>query len=221
MSVLGPNNTWAFEIYKKADLEGNVTIVVEDGSTVPKTALGKRAAIDHANQLKLIQPNNPDQVYAIMSHLGLKDLVPGIDKSVSACLREQHLYEQWVKGGRVDGVNPLVRFDYIDDDPVHVVQHKMWATADAIRDLMMTDPQAMFEIQSHIWQHQNGAFQQAMLAQGPPPVAGGPPAMPGGPGGGVGGPGAVPSPSGEGAPGGGQAMASANDQAGAANPIAA
>jgi len=219
MAVLGPNNTWAFETFKKADLKGNVTIVVEDGSTVPKTALGKRAAIDHANQLKLIQPQNPDQVYAIMSHLGLKDLVPGIDKSVSACLREQHLYEQWVASGRADEMNPLVRFDFIDDDPVHVMQHRMWATSDKIRDLMLTDPRAMQEIQMHVWQHQNGVFQQQLIAQGGGQV-GGPPGSPAGPGAGGGAPGAVP-PSGEGAPGGGQAMTSANDQAGAANPVAA
>jgi hypothetical protein len=209
--VLGPNRTWAFEVFKKADLSGSVTIVVEDGSTVPKTALGKRAAIDHANQLKLLNPQNPDQVYAIMSHLGLKDLVPQIDKSVSACLREQHLYEQWIAKGRAEGMNPLVRFDYVDDDPVHIMQHKMWATSDAIRDLMLGDPQAMQEIQMHIWEHENGAFQKQM-AMGM--VAGGPGALaPPGPAGGGAGQGNG-NPSGDGAPGGGQAMTSSNQQSG-------
>lgn len=210
MSVLGPNRTWAFEVFKKADLSGSVTIVVEDGSTVPKTALGKRAAIDHANQLKLIDAANPEQVYAIMSHLGLKDLVPQIDKSVSAVQREQYLYEKWVASGRVDGPNPLIRIDYVDDDPVHVVHHRMWATSDAIRDLMLTDPQAMMEIQLHIFEHENGAFQKqaAMGMAAAPPLPPGPPQG--------------------GAPGGGQALTSSNnesanpaDQSGAANPIAA
>jgi hypothetical protein len=216
-AILGSNRTWSHEAFKKADLQGSVTILVEDGSTVPKTALGKRAAIDHANQLALINPQDPDQLYAVLSELGLKNLIPRIDKSVSAALREQHLYEQWIAGGRQEGTNPLVRIDYVDDDPVHVAQHKMWATSDAIRDLMLADPTAMQEIQMHIWEHENGVFQQAMIAgmaDGKGGPGGGTP-----PGDGSGGEGAGASgggPQGSSAPGGGQSMRNSNRES--ANP---
>lgn len=209
-AILGANRTWVFETFKKADLKGNVTIIVEDGSTVPKTAVGKRAAIDHANQLKLINPQDPDQLYAVLGELGLKNIVPRIDKSVSAALREQHLYEQWVAAGR-EGMSPLVRIDYVDDDAVHSAQHRMWATSDAIRDLMLTDPQARMEIQTHIWEHENGVFQRAMLTN---MVSGkGGPGAPGsgapGSGGASAGAGAE-SPGGDNAPGGGQSMRNSN-----------
>lgn len=193
-ATLGPNRTWSYEIFKKADLTGSVTLLVEDGSTVPKTALGKRAAINDANQLRLINPLDPDQVHAILGDLGLKHLIPKIDKAVSAALREQHLYEEWVRGGRVEGESPLVRIDYVDDDPTHAAQHKMWAMSDAIRDLMLEDEMAMVEIQMHIYEHENGAFQKA-IAQG---MATG--------GGGKGAPG--------GAAGAGQAMGSSNRESG-------
>lgn len=195
ISILGPNRTWSYEMFKKANLSGSVTILVEDGSTVPKTALGKRAAINDANQLGLINPLDPDQSYAIFADLGLKHLIPRLDKAVSAALREQHLYEEWVKGGRADGENPLMRIDYVDDDPIHAAQHKMWATSDVIRDLMLTDEMAMLEIQMHIYEHENGAFQKAMLAG----------MASGGPGGGGGS---------KGAAGAGQAMESSNRESG-------
>lgn len=173
IATLGPNRTWSYEIFKKADLTGSVSIIVEDGSTVPKTALGKRAAINDANQLKLINPADPDQSYAIFADLGLKHLIPRLDKAVSSALREQHLYEEWVASGRLEEENPLVRIDYVDDDPIHAAQHKMWASSDAIRDLMLTDDLAMTEIQMHIYEHENGAFQKAIMAQMATKPAGG------------------------------------------------
>lgn len=209
LATLGPNRTWSFQIFKKTDLQGGVTMIVEDGSTVPKTALGKRAAIDHANQLKAINPQDPDQNHAVMSELGLKHLIPRMDKAISSALREQHLYEEWVKGGRAGAPSPLIRFDYVDDDPVHAAQHKMWASSDAIRDLMISDPQAMQEIQMHIWMHVNGAFQQQMTAQMAAGKGGpGGPVPPGGPGGAHGG--------GENAAGAGQTMRNSNRES--ANP---
>lgn len=192
-ATLGPNRTWTFDTFKKANLQGSVTILVEDGSTVPKTALGKRAAINDANQLKMINPLNPEQNYGIMSDLGLKHLVPSIDKAVSSALREQHLYEEWIAAGRQGGMNPLIRIDYVDDDPIHVAQHRIWAMGDAIRDLMLQDEMAKIEIQMHIYEHENGAFQKQVAMQA-----------------------ATAGPSGpaKGAAGAGQAMSSSNRESG-------
>ncbi len=175
-AALGPNRTWGFQVFQKADLSGNVSIVVEDGTTTPKTSLGKRASIVDANQLKLINPADPDQAWGLFGHLGLRELVPSLDKAVSAALREQHMYEEWVRGGRTQGPNPLVRIDYVDNDQLHAQQHKLWAMGDAIRDLMLQDPQALQEIQLHIFAHENGAFQMAMAQnQAKAPAGGGKP----------------------------------------------
>jgi len=95
-AVLTPARTYTFKTFKKAQLQGSITTVVEDGSNVPKTALGKRAAIEHANQLGLINPADPDQKYAILTNFGLTDLVPTLDVHVQAALQKQQAFEEWV-----------------------------------------------------------------------------------------------------------------------------
>jgi len=54
MAIVGPNRGYTFKQFENAQLQGQITIQVEDGSTMPKTALGKRAAIEQANQLRLL-----------------------------------------------------------------------------------------------------------------------------------------------------------------------
>jgi hypothetical protein len=81
-AVMQPTKAWAFEVYKKADLSGTVEIIIEDGTLTPKTALGERAGIEHLNQLQLLRPDDPDQVYEIYRKFGQQSLLPGIDAQV-------------------------------------------------------------------------------------------------------------------------------------------
>lgn len=99
-NVLGPNRSWTQQIFENTKLQGAISIVVEDGSNVPKTALGRRAAIEHANTLGLLTPQqNPDQQYAMMTELGVSNLVPSLDADVKSALQEQQAFEDWIKGG--------------------------------------------------------------------------------------------------------------------------
>lgn len=95
-AVTKPNSGYTFRHFLNADLQGAVEIRVEDGSQAPKTNLGKRAAIEQANQLKLINPQDPEQAYAILSHFGLQDLVPSLDNDVKSALAEQDTFEGWI-----------------------------------------------------------------------------------------------------------------------------
>jgi hypothetical protein len=94
-AVTKPNQGYTFKHFMKADLQGSVQIRVEDGSQAPKTNLGKRAAIEQANQLGLIDAKDPEQAYAIMSHFGLQDLMPSLDNDVKSALQEQDTFETW------------------------------------------------------------------------------------------------------------------------------
>ncbi len=96
-AVLGPNQSWTFEQFKMANLQGAIRIMVEDGSQTPKTSLGKRAAIEQLNQLGVIDPRNPDTAYQILQTFGQTDLWPGLDYDVKSALQEQDDFERWAR----------------------------------------------------------------------------------------------------------------------------
>lgn len=108
-NVQSPYGTWSYQIFRKADLEGSITVRVEDGSTAPKTALGMRAAIEHLNQLGMVNPQDSDQVYAVMQKFGANWLIPALDSAIKSALREQDEFGEWVKGG-MEGVEQFVMY---------------------------------------------------------------------------------------------------------------
>jgi hypothetical protein len=180
--VLGPNGGWIFKTFQKAKLDGPVKIVIEDGSNVPKTALGRRAAIEHANQLGLIDPRNPDQLYHIMQELGLTALVPALDADVKSALQEQQAFEDWAGAG-YRGNPPLMRMPWHNDD-VHAQENRKWMNSDRMREILAAAPPdvGMMLVQflgDHLMQHEQAILAKMQLqaeAQGPGP---------GGPGGGA------------------------------------
>lgn len=98
-AVLGPNKSWTFQTFEKANLDGDITISVESGTNMPKTALGRRAAIEHAKQLQLLSPQNNEQNYQILTELGLPELMPSLDSDVKSALQEQQAFEEWFAAG--------------------------------------------------------------------------------------------------------------------------
>jgi hypothetical protein len=96
-AAMRPNRSWTFKKFKKADLTGSIDILVEDGSQLPKTALGKRAAIEHGKNLGVLNPLDPEQGYEVMREIGISHLAPSLDASMKGALREQTLFEAWTQ----------------------------------------------------------------------------------------------------------------------------
>jgi hypothetical protein len=94
-SVMGPNGAYMMQHFAKADLMGSVKIEVEDGSQMPKTSLGKRAAIEQLRQFGVINVQNPETAYRIMQVFGQTDLWPGLDAHIQMAQREQDQFEKW------------------------------------------------------------------------------------------------------------------------------
>lgn len=94
-AILTPARKWQFQNFKRAQLSGAVTIVIEDGSNAPKTSLGMRAALEHANQLGMLNMQDPDQRYEGLKLFGLTRLAPTLDIHVQAALQKQAAFEQW------------------------------------------------------------------------------------------------------------------------------
>lgn len=191
-SVVGPNRGYSFKHFENAQLQGQITFQIEDGSNMPKTALGKRAAIEQANQLGLLDPNDPDQKYALLTNFGLSDLVPTLNFHVQAALQVQDAFEKWIQ--QPEGLSPLEIKPWYDPH-VHWVERIKWLNADKMREFLVANPQAEPLITMHLQQL------QMLMA---PPVQLGPDGQP------IEGP-----PTGANAPGGGQSMTNSNRESGA------
>lgn len=95
-AVMAPTKGWAFKTFQKADLSGNVEIIIEDGTLTPKTSLGERAAIDHLAQLGLIDPSDPDQRSEIFRKFGQQGLMPATDAQVQEAWMNMEKFEQFI-----------------------------------------------------------------------------------------------------------------------------
>jgi hypothetical protein len=94
-AIMGPNGAWQRSVFQKASLDGSIRIEVEDGSQMPKTSLGTRAAIQQLQGLGVIDAKNPETGYRILQVFGRTDLYPGLDAQVTGARREQEAFEQW------------------------------------------------------------------------------------------------------------------------------
>lgn len=205
-AIVEPNKGYTFRHFQNAQLQGEVLFAIEDGSNMPKTKLGERAAIEQAGQMMLLNPNDPDQKFALLQKFGLSDLVPTLNTHVQAALQIQDAFEQWLASPQ--GPSPLVVKPWMDPH-VHYVERVKWINSDRMREIMATNPAIEPILTAHILQLQ--AMQMGLPAPGvmPPPTGpmAGPPGPPGqGPA--LGGPHAGPPPPKLG--GGGQAMANSN-----------
>ena len=95
-AIMTPARTWTFQQFKRTQLQGSVSVIVEDGSTIPKTNLGMRAAMEQANQLGMLNLQDTDTQYEGLKLFGLTRLVPTLDIHVQRALQKQQAFEDWL-----------------------------------------------------------------------------------------------------------------------------
>lgn len=189
MTVIGPNKSYAFEHFLNTQLQGAVKVQIEDGTNMPKTSLGKRAAIEQANQLRLINPQDPDQQFNLLNSFGLTDLIPSLNVHVQAALQMQDDFEKWMVSpeakqpvtdpatgqpamqvdpatGQMVPVmpqSPLITRPWLKPD-IHYSERVKWLNTDKMRNIMAEDP----HIEQIIMQH----LQELQMQMMPPPPTG-------------------------------------------------
>jgi len=136
-AVVGPNRGYTFKHFQNAQLQGQVAIMVEDGSNMPKTALGERAAVEQANQLQLLDPADPDQKRVLLTKFGLQDLIPSLDAHVQAALQIQDEFEDWANNPQ--GPPPLVIKPWFNLQ-VHLNERIKWLNSDHMREILKAQP---------------------------------------------------------------------------------
>ena len=93
--TLSPAGTWVEQVFRNTDLQGSFSIIVEDGSMQPKSALGQRAMVEHLVGLGAMNPQDPDTNWAILRTFGGTKFSPSLDVQMQAALRKQQAFEQW------------------------------------------------------------------------------------------------------------------------------
>ena len=149
--VMGDHKGYTFRHFENAQLQGAITVHIEDGNQAQKTALGERAAIEQANTLRLINPEDPDQRYAILTKFGLSDLVPALDTHVQAALQMQDAFEMWAQ--QPVGQSPLVVKPW-HDPMIHWSERIKWLNTDRMRELMASNVEIEKLITLHLGQLQ-------------------------------------------------------------------
>lgn len=95
-AVLQPGRGWTFDSFKRSQLNGSYSVIVEDGTAAPKTTLGIRAAIDHAAQLKMLNLQDPDVQYEALKMFGLTRMIPSLDIQVQGALQVQNAFQDFM-----------------------------------------------------------------------------------------------------------------------------
>jgi hypothetical protein len=170
-AVTGPHRGYTFHHFENAQLQRQVSVHIEDGNQAQKTSLGRRAAIEQANQLGLIDPSDPEQRYAILTQFGLPDLTPSLDIHIQSALQMQDAFERWMENPV--GMNPLTIKPW-HNPQIHWSERIKWLNTDRMREKFQAQPQFEQFVALHL--------QQLQFLMAPPPMEGGPGPGPGGPG---------------------------------------
>lgn len=172
-AIMQPHKGWAFQTFKKADLKGNVEIIIEDGTLTPKTALGERAAIDHLAQLGMIDANDPEQKIAIFQKFGQQGLMPSIDAQVQEAWMNMDKFESFINdpqqimqaqiearqaqaqaaatGQPAPPVGPLVYRRWYNAQ-IHRNETIKWCLSDRGRKVFQDHPAAMQMVEAYLMQ---------------------------------------------------------------------
>ncbi len=172
-ALMVPNRGWAQKIFLQADLSllGDVQIITEASTTMPTTTLGKRAAVEHANQLRLFDPSyqmDPTIKWAMLELLGITELEPGLNAHVEASLRIQEAFETWLEAGGPaqlrtiidpitmqptpdinDPAYPLQWYPWYDPK-IHRQQCLLWANSDRMIELFKKFAPARGLVAAHL-----------------------------------------------------------------------
>jgi hypothetical protein len=192
-SVLSESRSYAFDTYQTADLDGEVSFDVADGSTRPKTALGERAAIEHLRQLGGVDMKNPETQYTLYQKLGQTDLIPSTDKQHQCALQNQDAFVKWVRATNIQQYIPPpppvpvpgqppppppapppdpasdpnfpFRLRPWYDAPIHRIELVKWAVSDTMLELFAKMPPAEYFVGKYLAELEGKISEQ----QAPPP----------------------------------------------------
>lgn len=168
-AVTSNHKGFTFKHFENSELQGQVTILIEDGSNTPKTPLGKRAAVEHANNLQLLNPNDPEQRYQLLTTFGLGDLIPSLNYHINTSATIQDAFERWAVNPM--GEMPLVYKPWYNPH-IHWSERIKWMNGDKMRELLGQNPLLEQYISMHLQELQFWMMQTDPATGAPIPQLG-------------------------------------------------
>jgi hypothetical protein len=147
--IQGLGNTWEIERFSKADINGSIDVIVEAGSSLPKSMVGEQALIQDLINMGVVVPQLPETQYKILERFGSTDLLGDTDLNIKAAQRENWDFLNEEKPFKIDLI--------IDLHVAHVQIHKQLALKS---DYTTWPPEKQKVLVAHILEH--------MMAMAPP-----------------------------------------------------
>lgn len=169
---------WSFSQFLGSDWDDGVDIMVEAGSTRPRTAAQKLQTYIQLAQIGLINIRDQAQVVKILEDVGMSNLLPGVEQDTKAAYKENDQFYKWGQSyaqialahvqtgaGLTGDVEndpyhqqtkammaniPITVRPVVDDHAVHFLTHRRFALTDEFRQLPDTCQQLFYV---HMEQH--------------------------------------------------------------------
>lgn len=193
--IKGEEARWTVLAIQKADLKGGIDIRVEAGSARPRTALEKKAAVEQAMAMQLLDLTDPDVRLKILHLYGIPELMASAQADDQQIAREHATLIAWAKSltdpetGEPDpditpeeAMLPVLVDALLDNHALHLMRHRTFMLTPEFLQLPDWVRQAFRDghYVEHLYEQQMEMMQQ--VQQPAPPVVnpggGGPPSGP-------------------------------------------
>ena len=125
---------WSFESFTNADVGGNFTVKVEQGSATPKSSAQMRATIEALMRvpgfLNLMDPGVQRRIHQLM---GTTTVIQHMDADTRDAQQQQDLWLRQYTGEQ--GGEPMILRPLIDNHLIHAAEHVKFAKGDKWREI--------------------------------------------------------------------------------------
>lgn len=137
-TIMGKNRKWQVAKFTKADLQGDVNLVIDYAGMFPKSMAAERATIAQLIQLQVVSPSDKETQTQILKKFGELDLLGAADEDIDDAVKEQDKFME------EDDFIPFVR-PFVDNSSIHLMQHIAHAKTDEFRELPAERQQIFIE----------------------------------------------------------------------------
>lgn len=133
--IAGKNKKWQTERFKKGDLSGAVNMTIDYEQLYPKSQATELAKLVQMVQLRILNPQDPEQQWRILQKFGMTDIRGSVDLDVQEAIKENERFMEWAMSG--DETAPYIPelVPLAQNSVVHLMAHADLVKTDEFKDL--------------------------------------------------------------------------------------
>lgn len=106
LRIKGRDSQWRVQKFLGADLQGQVDVIAEAASAMPRSSLVERAETEQLIALGVLPVNDPDVRLAILEQYGQLHMLPGLQRDTENAIRENEVFDRLAQDPRIAAVPP-------------------------------------------------------------------------------------------------------------------